>query len=196
MSFGDPNNPYGQQQGQQPGYGYPQGQPQQPGYGYPQAPPVTPYGGGYPGVPTEMPGGVKAARVMLFILGGFQALGAVFVLIAGAWIMEMFSAAAESSSTSSADAEAAAGIGMGFMVIIALFVAGFALWGILSGAKLGKGGSGIRVSAIVYASVVTLFSVINLFGANFFALISLVLGILIIVFLAKADASAYFNRQR
>ncbi|WP_434595365.1 RDD family protein [Streptomyces sp. A5-4] len=68
MSFGDPNNPYGQQgqppqqpgqppQGQpgygypqapqgvppqgQAGYGYPQGDPQQgqPGYGYPQAPP-------------------------------------------------------------------------------------------------------------------------------------------------------------
>ncbi|MFJ5828640.1 RDD family protein [Streptomyces sp. NPDC093089] len=41
MSFGDPNNPYGQQgQGQQPGYGYPQqtpqGVPPQGGYGYPQ----------------------------------------------------------------------------------------------------------------------------------------------------------------
>ncbi|WP_418958667.1 RDD family protein [Streptomyces tritici] len=50
MSFGDPNNPYGQQpqQGGQPGYGYPQ-QPQQPGvppqqgYGYPQQP-AQPYG--------------------------------------------------------------------------------------------------------------------------------------------------------
>ncbi|MET9936049.1 MULTISPECIES: RDD family protein [unclassified Streptomyces] len=66
MSFGDPNNPYGQGQGQgqQPGYGYPQGQqpgygypqqapqgvPPQQGYGYPAAPPVSPYaGGGYPG---------------------------------------------------------------------------------------------------------------------------------------------------
>ncbi|MFJ5936289.1 RDD family protein [Streptomyces sp. NPDC093071] len=66
MSFGDPNNPYGQPQGQgqQPGYGYPQGQqpgygypqqapqgvPPQQGYGYPAAPPVSPYaGGGYPG---------------------------------------------------------------------------------------------------------------------------------------------------
>ncbi|MEU6057590.1 RDD family protein [Streptomyces sp. NPDC047097] len=42
MSFGDPNNPYGQPQGQpqQPGYGYPQGgQPPQPGYGYPQQAP-------------------------------------------------------------------------------------------------------------------------------------------------------------
>ncbi|MEV0092072.1 RDD family protein [Streptomyces sp. NPDC050738] len=59
MSFGDPNNPYGQQPqqpGQQPGYGYPQqdaaqagyGYPQQqPGYGYPQGQP----GYGYQGVP-------------------------------------------------------------------------------------------------------------------------------------------------
>ncbi|WP_367321247.1 RDD family protein [Streptomyces sp. HUAS ZL42] len=65
MSFGSPNNPYGQpqnpqqgqpgypQQGQQPGYGYPQQG--QPGYGYPQAP----QGGippqGYP-QPGQQPG--------------------------------------------------------------------------------------------------------------------------------------------
>lgn len=75
MSFGDPNNPYGQQPGQppqgppqgQPGYGYPQqapqgvppqgyGYPQQPGYsqqpGYPQQP-GQPYGGGYPQQPGQ-----------------------------------------------------------------------------------------------------------------------------------------------
>ncbi|WP_033325366.1 RDD family protein [Streptomyces yerevanensis] len=58
MSFGDPNNPYGQQppQGGQQPYGYPQ-QPQgQPGYGYPQQAPqgVPPQQGyGYP----QQPGG-------------------------------------------------------------------------------------------------------------------------------------------
>ncbi|MEV7399461.1 RDD family protein [Streptomyces sp. NPDC091267] len=60
MSFGDPNNPYGQQPGQppqgQPGYGYPQapqGVPQQgqPGYGYPQQPGVPQQGYGYPQQP-------------------------------------------------------------------------------------------------------------------------------------------------
>lgn len=81
MSFGDPNNPYGQQQppqapygqqppvppqGGQPGYGYPQQAPQQQPYGYPQqqapAAPQQPYGypqqqaaPGYPGQP-GMPG--------------------------------------------------------------------------------------------------------------------------------------------
>ncbi|MDT0461805.1 RDD family protein [Streptomyces gibsoniae] len=48
MSFGSPNNPYGQPQNPQQGYGYPQ-QGQQPGYGYPQAPGVPPQGAyGYP----------------------------------------------------------------------------------------------------------------------------------------------------
>ncbi|MFE3652659.1 RDD family protein [Streptomyces sp. NPDC059101] len=83
MSFGDPNNPYGQQppqapqgpygqqppvppQGGQPGYGYPQqGAPQQPQqpYGYPQQGQVPPQGqpgyGGYPQqgqVPYGQPG--------------------------------------------------------------------------------------------------------------------------------------------
>ncbi|MFF0472328.1 RDD family protein [Streptomyces sp. NPDC004284] len=54
MSFGDPNNPYGQQPQQppqgQPGYGYPQqtpqGVPPQQGYGYPQQQP-----GAYPQAP-------------------------------------------------------------------------------------------------------------------------------------------------
>ncbi|MEU3777751.1 RDD family protein [Streptomyces sp. NPDC032472] len=74
MSFGDPNNPYGQQppqgqpgypqqapQGVPPQYGYPQQQPPQaaPQYGYPQQPPAAPYGGypapGMPGMP-GMPG--------------------------------------------------------------------------------------------------------------------------------------------
>ncbi|MFE6688671.1 RDD family protein [Streptomyces sp. NPDC057743] len=67
MSFGDPNNPYGQPpqapqgpygqqppvppQGGQPGYGYPQqGAPQgQPQYGYPQQGQVPPQQGGQPG---------------------------------------------------------------------------------------------------------------------------------------------------
>ncbi|PAZ12674.1 hypothetical protein CLM62_28775 [Streptomyces sp. SA15] len=58
MSFGTPNNPYGQPQNpqqppQQPGYGYPQQGQQPPGYGYPQAPQGVPpqQGYGYPQAP-------------------------------------------------------------------------------------------------------------------------------------------------
>ncbi|MFF3733942.1 RDD family protein [Streptomyces sp. NPDC002476] len=76
MSFGDPNNPYGQQpnqppQGQpgqppqgQPGYGYPQqpGQPPQgqPGYGYPQQPGQPPQGQPGYGYPQQPPGTIQA----------------------------------------------------------------------------------------------------------------------------------------
>jgi len=58
MSFGDPNNPYGQQPGQPP-QGQPGQPPQgQPGYGYPQQAPqgVPPQGYGYPQQPGAQPG--------------------------------------------------------------------------------------------------------------------------------------------
>lgn len=181
MSFGDPNNPYAQQQGQQPGYGYP------------QAPPVQPYGGGYPVGPQEMPGSVKAARIMLFVLGGLQAVGAIIMVAAGAWIVDQIQGSSELTSQEADDASA---IGMGVMVVMGIIVAAFAAWGILTAAKFKSGGNGIRISAIIYGSVMSLFSLISLLGLNVFALISLALGILVIVFCAKSDASQWFQRPR
>ncbi|MFF1417281.1 hypothetical protein [Streptomyces sp. NPDC058280] len=197
MSFGDPNNPYGQPQGQQPGYGYPQGQPQgQPGYGYPQAPPVQePYGGypgGYPGGHMEMPGGVKAARVMLYILGGLQVLGAIGIVVAGAWLSDRLTESADTYGTN----DNAASIGMGVMVILGILTLGVALWAILTAGKFATGGNGIRISAIVYGSVVTALSLLSLLSANIFAIVSVALGVMIIVFCAKSDGAAWFQRPR
>ncbi|MFG2533883.1 hypothetical protein ACGFU4_01410 [Streptomyces sp. NPDC048511] len=202
MSFGDPNNPYGQQQGGQPpqgqpGYGYPQQAPQgvpQQGYGYPQAPPVQ-GGYGFPGGPTEMPGGVKAARIMLYVLGGFQVLGAIFMVAGGAWLSDKLTEtdAYSSSGTSSQDV---ADLSMGVFVVLGILVLGFALWAILTAAKFTSGRNGVRISAIVYGSVVTLFSLISLLTTNVFALVSIALGIMIIVFCAKQDGAAWFQRPR
>ncbi|MGW2489668.1 hypothetical protein ACWCV9_20970 [Streptomyces sp. NPDC001606] len=192
MSFGDPNNPYGAPQGQQPGYSYPQ-QPQQPGYGYPAAPAYQQPG--YPGGPMEMPGSVKAARVFLFILGGFQAVGGVVMFAASAWFASRFKDLMSSeNNVSSADADKAASIGAGVIIVFGVIVLAFALWAILTGMKFSKGRGGVRVSAIIYASLVTLFSLLSLLGANVFALLSLVLGILIIVFCANSNGSSWFNR--
>ncbi len=111
MSFGDPNNPYGQQPGQppqgppqgQPGYGYPQQAPQgvpPQGYGYPQQP-GQPYGGGYPqqpghgGMPELAHWGLRAGGLIIdglvvgvpyLVLGGIggamgDSAGAVFALL-------------------------------------------------------------------------------------------------------------------
>ncbi|RSS50068.1 RDD family protein [Streptomyces sp. WAC07061] len=83
MSFGDPNNPYGQQPQQppqgQPGYGYPQQAPQgvppqgQPGYGYPQQG-QQPYG-----VPPQAPGTLQANNGYINVAG----LGTVQVATMG-----------------------------------------------------------------------------------------------------------------
>ncbi|AQS67954.1 hypothetical protein [Streptomyces pactum] len=205
MSFGDPNNPYGPpqgQQGQQHGqhseYGYPQQQPQgQPGYGYPAAPPVQSYGGGHAPAPATMPGTVKAARVMLFVLGAFQAIGGVLMIAASSWFADYIEDEVNSDpSISAQDAETVTSIGAGLMIGLGVIILAFAFWAIFTGVKFATGRGGARVSAIIYGSVVTLVSVLNLLGANLFALISLVLGILIIVFCANKNGSYWFNRPQ
>ncbi|MBZ9597625.1 MULTISPECIES: hypothetical protein [Streptomyces] len=219
MSFGDPHNPYGQQPQGQPGYGYPQqapqGVPPQGGYAYPQQTPQAYPGGpagypggpgGYPGPHMEMPGGAKAARVILWILGILQLLGGLFVIIGGALLGAVLS---DSGSSSANEAGAAAGtVG----VVVGVLVIGLSLWPILTAAKMAKGGSGVRVSGIIYGSVQSLFAVLGVLvnlmalGASenseagltaisvIPSLISLALGITIVVGLAKAGA--WFNRPR
>jgi hypothetical protein len=201
MSFGDPNNPYGQPQGQQPGYGQPQGQQpgygypqqapqgQQPGYGYPQAPPVQPYGmGGYPGAVMEMPGGVKAARVILWIIGGLNLLGGLgaiaFSFVLGSEL--------EKSGASSGDTEAFADLSQGVLIGVGIFSIIFAVLGMVLAAKFNSGGNGVRICSIVYAAFVVLFSIFSLP----LGVVSMALGILVIVFVAKADGAAWFNRPR
>ncbi|MET9857209.1 hypothetical protein ABZY57_30285 [Streptomyces sp. NPDC006450] len=210
MSFGDPNNPYGQQpQGGQPAYGYPpqapQGIPAQGGYAYPQqAYPGVP---GYPGSPLPMPGGVKGARVILWILGILQALGGVAVAVIGA----VFASEFADSSSSSSDAGTALSV---FFVVIGIVLVGISLWPILTAAKLGKGRGGVRVSGIIFGSLQAGFAAIGLIGnvitlssqhgtgagAAMFSLvltlISLGLGVWIIVGLANSAASVYFKRPQ
>ncbi|MER6257537.1 hypothetical protein ABT224_40065 [Streptomyces sp. NPDC001584] len=220
MSFGEPHNPYGQQPPQapqgQPGYGYPQqapqGVPPQGGYAYPQQAPLGYPGGpggypggpgGYPGAHMEMPGGAKAARVILFILGSLQALVGLFLIIGGA----VFASALSGSSSSSAE-EAGAAVGIGF-VVGGLVLIGVALWAFLTAAKMGKGRNGVRVSGIVYGSIQTALAGLSVVGnlvavsasehstsptavALLPALISLALGLTIVIGLAKAGD--YFKR--
>ncbi|MFB7865276.1 MULTISPECIES: hypothetical protein [unclassified Streptomyces] len=199
MSFGEPNNPYGQPQGQQPGYGYPQqtpqGVPPQQGYGYPAAPPVAPYPGGpggYPGLPADMPGGVKAARVMLWILGVLQVLMGVVMVAASGWVADQIEGTGELDT----QGQDVSNVLTGTMVVFGIIGVAFGVWAIMTAVKVKTGGNGVRVGGIVYGSLVTLGSLVNLLGANVFALVSLVMGILIIVFFAKADGAAWFKRPR
>ncbi|GAA4068186.1 hypothetical protein [Streptomyces shaanxiensis] len=209
MSFGDPNNPYGPPpQGQQPGYppqapqgqpgyGYPQGAPQQqpPGYGYPQGAPQQPAYPGYPGgnmMPVEMPGLMKTARVLLFILSGFQIL---FGLIAGIAV-----GAAQDLSNgvgSGDDTDALAGLGF----LAAALLVGLGALSIFLGVKFKNGGNGIRITTIVYASLMILGGILNIVnGANgsatFGGLISLAIAGVILASMVNSAATAWFSRPR
>ncbi|MER5770614.1 hypothetical protein [Streptomyces sp. NPDC001985] len=199
MSFGDPNNPYGQQQGGQPGYGQPQqgqapGQPGQPPYGYPQAPPVQPYdggyGGGYGGPPTTMPGTLSAARVMLYVIAALQLIGAALILLGAAAID-----AAKSNEELKNDVQfqELAEFSSGQVYAMGVFAI---LWGVLAvflAVKFGKGGNGIRITALVFG-VIT--AILGIWPFIVVGLIHTILGILIAVFVAKSDGSAWFNRPR
>ncbi|MCX4527639.1 MULTISPECIES: hypothetical protein [unclassified Streptomyces] len=145
MSFGDPHNPYGQQQGQ-PGYGYPQQAPQgippQPGYGYPQqqAPQAYPGYPSYQPPPMQMPGLMKAARVVLFVIGGFQLIGAILAVVFGALF-----AGSEDSDVGDVLGGAAIALGVGLALLATL--------SITLAARLGKGATPVRVLTIIYGAL-------------------------------------------
>ncbi|MGY5035429.1 hypothetical protein ACWC9U_32295 [Streptomyces sp. 900116325] len=189
MSNGDPNNPYGQQPGGQPGYGYPQQAPQgvpQQGYGYPQAPPVQP-GYGFPGAPVEMPGGVKAARVMLWVVAAFQIIGAI-IAFAGMGAVDD----AVNNAGSTADTETIANFGKGLLAFVAVLALIFAGLSVALALKMKTGGNATRVCAIVYGAFICLGGIFQLP----LGIVTIALGVLIIVFVAKSDGAAWFQRPR
>ncbi|MEU3691660.1 hypothetical protein [Streptomyces narbonensis] len=196
MSFGDSNNPYGQPQGQQqPGYGYPQqapqGVPPQQGYGYPAAPPVSPYGGGgYPGAVTEMPGSVKAARVMLFVIGGLQMIGVIFGVLGALSI-----AAAKEDPTLKSDVQfqQIADMSTGAVWIATVLILAWGVFAIVLGAKFGSGGNGVRITALVFGIIT---AILGLYPFVIIGLAHTVLAILVAVFVGKSDGAAWFNRNK
>ncbi|WP_055612791.1 hypothetical protein [Streptomyces phaeochromogenes] len=211
MSFGDPNNPYGPPQGQQPGYpsqppqgqpgyppqgqpgyGYPQGAPpQQPGYGYPQQPAYP----GYPGgnhMPMEMPGLMKTARVLLFILAGLQILFGIIAGIAVGAVQDVSNGVGSGDDTDTL-------AGLGFLA--AAVLVGLGALSIFLGVKFKNGGSGIRVTTIVYASLMILGGLLNTVqgaggSGTFGGLISLAIAGIILASMVNGAASAWFNRPR
>ncbi|WP_221347818.1 RDD family protein [Streptomyces beigongshangae] len=155
MSFGDPNNPYGQQPPQggqpygypqqpqgQPGYGYPQqppqGVPPQPGYGYPQQPGQHYPGQQYPGYPAphqQTYGGMPpyahwGQRFLATLVDGLVLMVAYLPLVVGAAIGN----------------DSAAAI-LGLITFVA--IVGVAIWMLVqegrTGQTIGKKALGIRL---------------------------------------------------
>ncbi|MEU6224019.1 hypothetical protein [Streptomyces sp. NPDC047042] len=205
MSFGDPNNPYGpppqQPQQQGPGYGYPQQTPpQQPGYGYPSAPPLGQQGygqgygqpgyGGYPGGPLTMPGNVKAARVMLFVIAGFQMIGAVLI---GLSAIAIKAAKNDEELKNDVDFQQLADFSSGALWAITAVVVAWGVLAIVLGAKFGSGGSGVRITTMVFAIIT---AVLGVYPFVIVGLVHTVLAVLVAVFVGKSDGAAWFNRSK
>ncbi|WP_369196057.1 hypothetical protein [Streptomyces djakartensis] len=191
MSYGDPNNPYGAPQGQQPqqpGYGYPQQQGQAPGYGYPQAPPVSPYGG--PAAPTTMPGSVGAARVMLWVIVGLQVIGvALFAFGAAA-----LNAAKDDESLKDNTAfQDLVGDSTGVIWAYVVFGLAWLVFAAVLATKFKNGGNGARVTILVFAIIT---AVLGIYPFVIVGLVHTILAVLVAVFVGNAAGKAWFNRPR
>jgi hypothetical protein len=188
MSFGDPNNPYGPPQGQQPGYGYPQ-QSQQPGYGYPSAPPVQQqYGAGAP--MTAMPSNVSAARVMLWVIVGLQVIGiAVFAFYAAV----VNHAKNDSTLQDDSSFQRVADYGTGILVVMMVFALAWGIFAAVLAAKFTTGGNGVRITTLVFGIIT---AVLGLYPFVVVGLVHAVLAILIACFVGGANGNAWFNRPR
>ncbi|ELS55699.1 hypothetical protein [Streptomyces viridochromogenes] len=199
MSFGDPNNPYGQpQQPPAPGYGYPQQAqpgvpPQQPYGGYPAAPPVQQGGYGYPPAgPAQMPGITRAAQIMLGIIALAHAvIAGLYAYALSQWDQTM----ADAGLTADSEAQQFADLGKGVVVFFLGLAAVFAILGLVLLLQYGKGGNGVRVCSIVYGSfaIVTGIFMIAAYGLG---LIIIIVAILLIVFAAKRATAEWFRRPR
>ncbi|QEV19742.1 hypothetical protein [Streptomyces alboniger] len=207
MSYGDPNNPYGQPPQQPPpapGYGYPQqappGVPPQQGYGYPQQPAYP----GYPGgnmMQQSMPGLLVTARVFLFLISAVQILSAIGFLYGAAVANDVSDSADEFGFNSAGDfGDAAAGI----FVVFALICAALATLSITLGVKFSRGGQGVRITTVIYGALGGVFGLIYLFIGLDSGLATAVIGPLIWVVFAVIitmapvvpSGTAWFNRPR
>ncbi|ATL29924.1 hypothetical protein [Streptomyces formicae] len=209
MSYGDPNNPYGQPPQQPPaapGYGYPQqappGVPPQQGYGYPQQPGYP----GYPGYPggnmmqQSMPGLLMTARVFLFLISSVQILSTIGFLYGAAVANDVSDSADEFGLDDAGFGDAATGL----FVVFALIAAALATLSITLGVKFGRGGQGVRITTVVYGALGGIVGLIYLFVGLDTGLATAIIGPLIwvvfavIITLAPVvpSGTAWFNRPR
>ncbi|MGV9562066.1 hypothetical protein [Streptomyces sp. NPDC003480] len=197
MSFGEPNNPYGPPQGQQPGYGHPQGQQpgygypqgQQPGYGYPQAPPA-PQGYGQQPFPSTMPGTVSTARVLLWVIVGLQLIGAGLFAVGAA---SVHAAKNDAQLKDNSNFQQLADYSTGWLWAITVFALVWAVFAVALALKFNTGGNGLRVTILVFAIIT---AILGIYPFIIVGLLHTVLAILIAVFVGNSSGSAWFNRPK
>lgn len=143
--------------------------------------------GGYPGHPTgtDMPGLMRGARVLLFVMGGMQ-------LTVGVLVACLLVGVVANDGGSIADA-----------VAIVSVLLGLGAPSIILGTKFATGGRGVWVTTIVFASLMIMACLGSLglgdgFGLIFTGgpVIGLACGGIILALMVTAQAGAWFNRPR
>ncbi|MGW1072302.1 hypothetical protein [Streptomyces sp. NPDC002537] len=184
MNTPEPNSPYAQQPHPAQPYG---GQP----YGT-QSYGTQPYGAaqpyGYPGdgyapyAPApQMPRGIKASRIILFILGGlYTVLGPLLL------------AAASVVGGDGRNKDLTPGVmyvsgGLTLVVGIAALVVA---------SRFGKGGNGVRIAAVVIAAIIIGNGLLNLAMGQITFVAGLASGIALLVNCLKKDGVEWFKRPR
>ncbi|MER5603151.1 hypothetical protein [Streptomyces sp. NPDC002265] len=206
MSFGDPNNPYGQPPQQPPaapGYGYPQqppGVPPQQGYGYPQQ--AYPGYAGVNAMPQTMPGLMTTARVLLYIVAAVQAIGGLLMILGAAAVNDASNSGEDTFGRNGFSdlGHASAGI----IVVIGVIFLGLTALSITLGVKFSRGGQGIRITTMIYGILGALFGVLILIGAAdakssaafVWALLWIGFGGVMAAAMIAPSGAAWFNRPR
>ena len=140
-----------------------------PGYPGPAQDPAYGYGYGYgPVVPQKIPGAVRAAQIVVWVLGGLTLIGVIALAAAG----------------SPETAGAAAGVNLCLLV-----AGGFAF-------TFQNAGNGVRVTCIVLMSVQIAFGLGGLASGNPGGLLGLLGSIASVILLSQGAASAWFKRPR
>lgn len=143
--------------------------------------------GGYPGHPTgmDMPGLMRGARVLLFVMGGMQ-------LTVGVLVASLLAGIIANDGGSIADAVA----------IVSVLLSLGAL-SIILGTKFATGGRGVWITTIVYASLMIVACLVSLGLGDGSGLIftggpvvGLACGGIILALMVTAQAGAWFNRPR
>ncbi|QPP06919.1 hypothetical protein G4Z16_11575 [Streptomyces bathyalis] len=193
---------------QRPVYGSPQ-VPQRPVYASPQAPqapqalepvyelPEQPTGGwqlpvqsgyprqrgfNYPNAPRSMPGSVHAARVIMFVFGGFGVLGAI-----GTFYQASQGGGGKDGASGPAAIDPAimAAAGVASLVLAAT--------AILLASRFNRGGNGVRIGAIAFGAVIAILGLLTVIVVV--GIVPLGIGLLIIIFMVKQEGSDWFKRK-
>ena len=168
MRTPDPNDPYKSPPPQAPP---------------PQAPPPgVPYGAGP--VPHVMPNKPKTSRVLIYVSAGLLALFSLMGLAGTLGDPDAY----EEQMEDALGTEVSVGVFTGMFTLFLLF----ALAGIALATRFGTGGSGVRTGAMVWSG----FSIVVGLLSLPVGVVTVVLGILVLVFLSNQESSAWFNRPR